>query len=387
MVSLIYLDNAATTKIDPRVLDEMMPYLKDEYGNPGGVYSLGRRAQCAVETARNHVASLIGAEPDQIIFTSGGSEANNLAVKSFLGVIDDEEIITDEAEHDSLLNAVDDVDIWHKAKYVPVGLNGSIEFSAFCDRITENTKYASIMCMNNETGAVNPIEDIGRVCAENGILFHTDCVQAAGSVELDVKKFNCDFMSISSHKIHGPKGVGALFVRNKLLCNPLINGGSAQEFGLRGGTENVAGIVGFGKACEILRNNFAEYSAYTSSLKQMFYKTLVSELSLQRHGFADIIHVNGPDVNSVGKTINLRFDGVDGQTLLLMLDAEGICVSAGSACTSRENNPSHVLVAMGIPDDDARNSVRISFSRMNTKEEVRFAAKAIAACVNVLKKC
>lgn len=386
MVELIYLDNAATTKIDQRVLDAMMPYLNEEFGNPGGVYSLGRRAQCAVETARNQVARLIGAEPDQIVFTSGGSEANNLAIKSFIVAADDAEIITDKAEHDSVLNAVANIDIWHRAKYVPVGLNGSIEFPEFCGRITKDTRYATIMHVNNETGAINPAEKIGRVCAENGILFHTDCVQAAGSVELDVKKLNCDFLSLSSHKIHGPKGVGALFVRNKLLCTPLINGGSAQEFGLRGGTENVAGIVGFGKACEILKDNFEEYHTYTSDLKRLFYNSLITELSLPRYNLADIVHINGQSADAPGKTINLRFDGVDGQTLLLMLDSEGVCVSAGSACTSRENNPSHVLTAMGVSPDDARNSIRVSFSRMNTDGEVIDAARIIAGCVSVLKK-
>ena len=388
MVNLIYLDNAATTKIDPEVLDAMMPYLTEEFGNPGGVYSIGRKAQNAVDTARSQVANLIGAEPDQIIFTSGGSEANNLAIKSFLGMFLSKGIITDSAEHESVLKSFNSINSFSRLHFVGVNSYGSVEIPEFCGKITDKNDigFASIMGMNNETGAENPIKEIGAICKDEHILFHTDCVQALGCMDLDVKEIGCGFMSMSSHKIHGPKGVGALFVKDRGKCFPLIDGGAAQEFGLRGGTENVAGIVGFGKACELVKSGFFENEIRVSKMKHLFYATLVSELASPKYNLAHIIHVNGPHVDSRGKTINLRFDGVDGQTLLLMLDSEGVCVSAGSACTSRENKPSHVLTAMGISADDARNSIRVSFSRMNTEEEVTEAARILAGCVNVANK-
>lgn len=386
---MIYLDNAATTKIDSEVLDAMMPYLTEEYGNPGGIYALGRRAADAVAKAREQVAEFIGASPEQIIFTSGGSEANNLAllsVENELIVHGRTEIVTDGTEHDSVLNTVKRMaDRGFIPKYLPVNKIGAIEIPSFCDIITQNTGLVSVMYMNNETGTENPVPEIGQVCADHGILFHTDCVQAAGCCDLDVNKLHCDFLSISSHKIHGPKGMGALFVKNRRICMPLISGGSAQEFGLRGGTENVAGIVGFGKACELMRQNLHEVDVHTSMLKQLFYNRLVEKLS-EKNGLNRIIHVNGDLVIKHGKTLNLRFDGVDGLTLLVMLDSGGICVSAGSACTSHEEKPSHVLTAMGIEPDDARNSIRVSFSKMNKQDEVLQAADMIATCVAVLNQ-
>lgn len=385
---MIYLDNAATTRIDPEVLDAMMPYLTEEYGNPGGVYSVGRRAQSAIETARSQVADLIGAEPDQIIFTSGGSEANNLAIKSFLKMFFSKGIITDSTEHESVIKAFNSINSFSRLHFIGVNSYGSVEIPEFCGKITDKSDigFVSIMGMNNETGAENPIKDIGAICRDERILFHTDCVQALGCMELDVGEIGCDFMSMSSHKIHGPKGVGALYAKDRSKCFPLIDGGAAQEFGLRGGTENVAGIVGFGKACEVVKRDFFENEIRVSKMKHLFYATLVSELSSPKYNLSHIIHVNGPHVDGRGKAINLRFDGVDGQTLLLMLDSEGVCVSAGSACTSRENKPSHVLTAMGISPDDARNSIRVSFSKMNTEEEVVNAAKIMAGCVNVANK-
>lgn len=248
--------------------------------------------------------------------------------------------------------------------------------------LRENTGLVSIMYMNNETGSENPVEEIGALCRERGILFHSDCVQVAGCCRLDVEKMNCDFLSLSSHKIHGPKGVGALYVRDVSLITPMIRGGSAQEFGMRGGTENVAGIVGFGAACELMNERLHEIDVHNSMLKQIFYNVLVE--NLKAHGLQDVLHVNGDLIIKHGKTINIRFDDVDGETLLLMLDAKGIYVSAGSACHSHESKPSHVLLAMGIDPEDARNSIRVSFSKMNTEAEVKYAAGVIANCVATL---
>lgn len=378
---MIYLDNASTTKIDPCVLDVMMPFLVDEYGNPGTVYGLGRRAKEAVERARQQVARFVGADAENIIFTSGGTEANNMVFASlldFLGKSGKTHIITTKSEHISVLGCARNLYIKHgfDLTELPVSSGGSVELRALQSVMREDTGLVSVMYMNNETGAENPVAGIGAVCRERGVLFHTDCVQAAGCCELDVEKIKCDFLSLSSHKIHGPKGVGALYVRDVSKISPLIYGGPAQEFGFRGGTENVAGIVGFGAACELMHEHLIEIDAHNAALKQGFYDSLVADL--RERGLSGICHVNGDMVPGHGKTINLRFDDVDGETLLLMLDAKGVCVSSGSACHSHESKPSHVLLAMGIDPEDARNSIRISFSKMNTEREADYAAHVIA---------
>lgn len=398
---MIYLDNAATTQIDDRVLEKMEPYLHEKYGNAGTIYSLGKDSHDAVENARAQVASLIGANPNQIIFTSGGSEANTLAffgARNFLINMSRMGVVTSLIEHESVKYAVDkmcaeqhvvvDNEIiggFH-TWYVPPRKNSSV-YSEDVIRLIKGdvtVGLVSIMHTNNETGLkTKGLEKIGKVCRELGVLFHTDCVQALGEDPIDVDKIGCDLLSISSHKIHGPKGVGVLYVRNKHWLEPVICGGNEQEFGLRGGTENVPGIVGFGEACKILNENFEKYSKSVAELRKLFYNCLVDELS--RLGHEDIIHINGDlNLDERGKTLNLRFDGIDGETLLLLLDGTGICASAGSACRSHESEPSYVLTSMMIDEEDARNSVRFSFSRMNTKEEVKDAARVIASCVNVL---
>lgn len=402
---MIYLDNASTTRIDPRVLEAMMPYLTDEYGNAGTLYGLGRKSAEAIAKARQQVADLIGANPDQIVFTSGGSEANNMVfagVRDYLLSIGKTHIVTTEIEHDSVLNAVKNmckaqhvvdnscIKPVFDVEYASPWRNGCIPHQLVIDCIDEITDtgtvtgLVSVMHTNNETGLKNMwIEDIGKACKERSILFHTDCVQAAGCSELNVDDIGCDFMSLSSHKIHGAKGVGALYVRNKSIMSPIIFGGSSQEFGLRGGTENVAGIVGFGAACEILRLNQKKDIKYIAELLRLLYDSIQKHLA--EHGLENISHVNGGDnADCHGKTINMRFDNVDGETLLLMLDSRGICVSAGSACRSHESKPSHVLLAMGIDPEDARNSIRFSLSRMNTREEVEEAAEIIVDCVCML---
>lgn len=384
---MIYLDNASTTKIDPSVLDAMMPFLTDEYGNPGTVYGLGRRAKEAVENARDQVAKFIGAKPEKIIFTSGGTEANNMVFSSLLSFLEQSEkthVITTSSDHVSVLDSARNLCIKRGFDLTELSVNhhGCVELGNLKSELRENTGLVSIMYMNNETGSENPVEEIGALCHDRGILFHSDCVQAAGCCKLDVEKMNCDFLSLSSHKIHGPKGVGALYVRDMSLITPMIRGGSAQEFGMRGGTENVAGIVGFGAACELMNERLHEIDVHNSMLKQIFYNVL--EENLKTHGLHDVLHVNGDLIIKHGKTINIRFDDVDGETLLLMLDANGIYVSAGSACHSHESKPSHVLLSMGIDPEDARNSIRVSFSKMNTEAEVKYAAVVIANCVTAL---
>lgn len=381
---MIYLDNAATTQISPVVLDEMMPYLRDEYGNPGTVYALGRRAAEAVEQARQRVADFIKASPEQIIFTSGGSEANNIAIRctrKHLLSIGKDTILISPVEHDSIMRAVQNLPMI----FSKVDKNGVVP----ADNIKQTLDFCqdvglvSIMYANNETGSVNPVADIGKICSERGVLFHTDCVQAAGCQPIDVNEIGCDFLSLSSHKIHGAKGVGALFVKNKELLTPFVYGGASQEFGLRSGTENVAGVVGFGKACELAMRGQEECLRTVSYHKLKFYNSLINEL--RRYNLDNIVFINGEPITHKGKTLNLRFENVDAETLVLMLDAKGVCVSAGSACRSHESKPSHVLTAMGLTPDQARNSVRISLSEFNELAEVDNAAHIMAECIKILR--
>lgn len=388
---MIYLDNAATTKMDERVLEEMLPYLTTEYGNAGTLYEFGRSANSAVQRARNQVALFLHASREQVIFTSGGSEANNLVfggLKDCLKRIGKTHILVSAVEHDSVLRAAEAlIKDGFDVEYIPVSRECKVYPEAVESAIRDDTGLVSVMYVNNETGSVNPVEAIGEICARHNVLFHADCVQAAGCQPIDVTKIGCDFASISSHKIHGGKGVGALYVQDKSLLTPIIYGGSTQEFGLRAGTENVPGIVGFGRACEILmlcdKYNVTDDIEYISSLRRELFQLI--QQGLASRGLPDILHINGDsDLSKNGKILNLRFDNIDAETLLLLLDIHGVCVSAGSACNSHEQMPSHVLLAMGISEEDARNSVRLSLSRMNTEDEIKEAAKIIVDCVILL---
>lgn len=386
---MIYLDNAATTKIDPRVLDVMMPYLSDEYGNAGTLYGLGRRAREAVDMAREQVAKFMHCEPDQIIFTSGGTEGNNLVIcglADHLKSIDKKHIITSTVEHDSVIHAVDFLCTkdGFDAEFLPVSRGGSVDVESL--NVTANTGLVSVMYENNETGVDNPVWEIATKCQENGVLFHSDCVQAAGLRDVYMDEIPCDFATISSHKIHGPKGAGAVFARDKELLRPIINGGADQEFGLRGGTENVAAIVGFGMACEIAGAELYQNAMQVSNMRAAFLDALHSKMC-DYSGWPDKIYLNGVRSQVLGKTISLLINGVDAETLLLMLDAKGICVSAGSACRSHVEDPSHVLTAMGLTEDEARSSVRVSFSATNSFADVIYAAETMAACINTLRNC
>lgn len=372
---MIYLDNAATTKINDRVLAAMLPYLKEQYGNPGSLHSLGREAKRAVDKAREQVSELINCDPEQIVFTSGGSEANNLAIKGFLE--DGDGVVISRTEHDSVWNSADSF------KYVfgaaaPFA-NGTVGVGTIDSLVNEYTQLVSVMYVNNETGAINPVKRIAERCHEHKLYFHTDCVQALGSIPVDVRDIGCDFASFSSHKIHGPKGVGALFVKNKDLLTPLVSGGYEQEFGLRGGTENVAGIVGFGEACRIVKDNLTNDMGYIKKLRDKFFEAL--HAWLDQPGFPELMHVNSNEPHCTAKVLSLRFDGVDAQTLVLLADTQGVCISAGSACRAHDNKPSLALVAMGLTEEQARSTVRISFSVDNTVEEVKDAARIIANCV------
>lgn len=378
---MIYLDNAATTKPDERVIAEMMPYLKSQYGNPGSVYSFGAKAREAVEKARSQVAEMIGAKPEQIIFTSGGTEANNIALRATTDCIKSKrknQIVVSPIEHDSIINCAEYLNRNKivKVRYPDVSSNGVVSLSSVESCVNKKTGLVSVMYINNETGVENPVKDIGAFCRDKGILFHTDCVQAASHRQINVDEIQCDLLSLSSHKLYAPKGVGALYVRDKSILSPFIIGGSFQEFGIRSGTENVAGIVGFGKACELITGNIKEEALHTDKLRT----ALIVELSKRIRN----IHFNGTQ-NRYGKILNIRIDGIDGETLVLMLDSLGVMVSAGSACRALESEPSRVLTAMGVSAEDARNSIRISFSKYNTFEDIKEASNLISKCVYAIR--
>lgn len=370
---MIYLDNASTTQVDPMVVEAMLPYLKYHYGNPGSLHKLGTTAKMAVDEAREKVAAMINAEPDQIIFTSGGSEANNMVIKNALLPNWKFKVACSAVEHDSILSIVSNS---NKGRIIKVDHDGLVTQEALLDVLNDNVGLVSIMYVNNETGAVNNIKALAKICRSRGVLFHTDCVQAIACKKIDVKALDVDFLSISSHKIHGCKGVGCLFVRDKRLISSLISGGHAQEFGLRGGTENVPGIVGFGEACFI---HYAENPVDYTLMRDHLCMKLSSLLP------DDSFRVNCSSVNDHGKIVSITFDGVDAQTLVMMLNIKDVLISTGSACTSHETTPSHVLKAIGMSDEEANNTIRISFSKYTTYREIDIAAEKIADWVKFVK--
>lgn len=384
---MIYLDNAATTEIAPEVLEAMMPYLKGQYGNAGAIYSFGREAAEAVMTAREQTARLFGCAPEQVVFTSGGSEGNNMVVKGLRHKLLESgktHLILSATEHDSMIKAAESlIKDGFYITYVKPDKNWHITADIVENAIQKDTGLVSIMFANNETGAVNDIGEIGSVCKRHSVLFMSDCVQIAGQYPIRASENGIDFATISAHKFHGPKGVGAVFIRDTKLM-PLIDGGADQEFGLRGGTENVPGIVGLGCACDSATQNMYKNTEKVAYLKKLFMSTL--EKNLSYGGSRETgVYLNGDLYPSPGKVLNLRIDGVSGDTLVLMLDAMGICISAGSACRSHEDEPSHVLLAHGLTETEARSSVRISFSKFNTGEEAINAAKIMAYCIEALR--
>lgn len=374
---MIYLDSAATTPVSDHVFESMIPWLRDKYHNPGAVYRAGRNAAEAISTARARVAEFMKARPEQIVFTSGGSEGNSLVFHCVMERLKDsnkKHIVVSAIEHDSVIMAAENL-VKHgfSVSYIPVSNDGSVECGKLASMITPETGLVSVMYINNETGAINLVEDIGQLCEENGVLFHSDCVQAAGFLPIDVARIRCDYATISAHKIHGPKGVGCVYMKNPEKSSPLIHGGHGQEFGLRGGTENVAGIVGMGVAASdtVIPNN------ELWKLRHLFARKILDELG-------STVHING-DLLSPGKILNVMIDGVDADTFVMAMDLSDVCISAGSACRSHSLEPSRTLLAMGLTPDEARSSVRISFSSMNTKAEVESAASRFVTCVRLLR--
>ena len=385
-MSLIYLDNNATTKVDPQVLEAMLPYFKEEYANPSSVYEFAKRSNHAVREARGVIKDFYNARDEkEIIFTSCGSESANTAIRGVLNMNKNKRhIITTKVEHPCVLNLYRALEKeGYRVDYIGVNSNGELDLEQLKEAIDEDTALVSVMYANNETGVVFPIKKISEIIKSKNpeTKFYVDAVQVTGKLAIDVQDLGVDLMGISGHKFHAPKGIGALYVNSKTLITPLIIGGH-QERGKRAGTENVAGIVGFGAACEISSKSLHEDCIWVSTLKQRFYMALTD--ALKKSGRTEIGRTNGPSVLNPGKTLNLCLSGIDGQTLLLMLDGKNICISAGSACRSHEAEPSHVLTAMGLTADEARSSIRISFSRMNTADEAVDAANIIASCIEIL---
>lgn len=384
---MIYLDNAATTEMAPEVFDAMYPYMTREFGNPGSLHKMGREAAKAVEKAREQTAQLFGCKPEQVIFTSGGSEGNSMVfrgLKDKLLAEGKNHIVVSAIEHDSVVRAAEtlikdgfDIDLVYPN---PSKCVGSEEVF---DVMRDNTGLVSVMSVNNELGTGNLILSIGKLCCGEGVLFHSDCVQAAGHIRIDVERQNMDFATISAHKLHGPKGVGALFVRDKNI-SPLICGGEMQEFGLRGGTENVAGIVGLGKACELFVN------CSTDELNNPWIMSLAFIKALQDEFGEDDLSKVGVRINQGGAilythVLSITVDRVFGESLVLMMDSMGVCISAGSACRSHETMPSWTLRSYGLSEDEAMRTVRVSFSRYTTREEAEAGAKIMADCIKTLR--
>lgn len=386
---MIYLDNAATTMPDPIVVDTMTKYLSSMYGNPGAVYPFGKLAADAVRKARRQVAEFLRCTPEQIIFTSGGSEANSavlLGLSDHLQLSGRSDVIVSTVEHDSVIRAATRLEqLGSRVRYLPVNSEGVVSPVELEKMISEETGLVSVMSVNNETGSVNDVEKLAEICHKYGALFHTDCVQAAAAFPIDVSQIGCDFLSLSSHKLHGPKGVGAVFARDKALLSPIIFGGDEQEFGLRGGTENVPGIAGFGEACEIYREDTGLTDvASVRNLASAFYKNLKARL--HEKGMDGILHLNGQSLSEhPRKIVNVRLDGIDSETMLLALGSNALCASAGSACRSHASEPSRVLTQMGLSADQARNSMRISFSKFNTVLEAMEAARVVANCAFLIR--
>ena len=376
----IYADNAATTALAPQVLEEMMPYLTDVYGNPSSLYSVGAKAKEAVENAREKIANLIGANsPNEIYFTSGGSEADNWAIKGMCRALKKKgknHIITSKFEHHAVLHTCKALEKeGFEVTYLDVYENGIVKVEDVRNAIKDTTALVTIMYANNEIGTIQPIKEIGAVCRENKVIFHTDAVQAVGNVEINVEEQNIDMLSLTGHKFHGPKGCGALYCRRGVRPDVLIDGG-AQERTRRAGTENVAGIVGLAKALELALSTMNERNARLTKMRDRLIDGL---LKIERS------RINGDRVNRLPGNINMCFEGIEGESLLLKLDMAGICASSGSACTSGDLDPSHVLLSIGLPHEIAHGSMRLSFSDENSEEDVDYILEQVPQIVDYLR--
>jgi len=375
----IYVDNNATTKVNDKVLAEMLPYFSDYYGNPSSMHSFGGKIGYKIAEAREKVAALINASPKEILFTSCGTESDNTAIKAVLRSRSGKRhIITTRVEHPAIKNLCEELSgRGHRVTYVPVDNKGVLDLDYLYDHITDDTAIVSVMWANNETGVIFPIEEIAGKLSERGITFHTDAVQAAGKVPVDVQKIPMDMLSMSGHKIHAPKGIGVLYVRKGTRFSPFLIGGH-QENGRRGGTENVGAIVGLGKACELAMEHLEDDAKKVGHLRDILETELLKAVP------SSII--NGTRENRLPTTTNISFEFVEGEAILLMLNEHGICASSGSACTTGSLEPSHVLRAMGVPYTAAHGSIRFSLSKYNTEEEIKYIIKKLPPIIERLRE-
>jgi len=377
---IIYMDNAATTAVRPEVLDAMLPYFIEHYGNPSSIHSVGRDAKRAVENARRQVAAALGAQPQEIYFTAGGSESDNWAIRSSAEMLEKKgkHIITSSIEHHAVLHTCEYLEKHrgYRITYLPVDDTGRVNPEDVKNAIAEDTVLITIMAANNEIGTLQPIEEIGRIAKEAGVLFHTDAVQAIGAIPINVGTMPIDMLSLSAHKFHGPKGVGALYVRKGVRMNNLIYGG-AQERNLRGGTENLASIVGLGKAIEIAVAELPEYAALMTKLRDRLIDGILAEIPDTR--------LNGHRTERLPANVNVSVRYIEGESLLMRLDLAGVEGSSGSACTSGSLDPSHVLLAIGLPHEIAHGSLRLSLGIGNTEEDVDYVLKTLPGIVKDLR--
>lgn len=376
----VYLDNSATTKMDERVLEEMLPYLKEDYGNASSLYSLGRKSKKAIEDSREKVATILNCRSDEIYFTSGGSESDNTAIKGIARANrkKGKHIITSKIEHLAVLDTCKELEKeGFEVTYLDVDNKGKVNIEDLKKAIRKDTILISIMYANNEIGTIQDISEIGRIARENNVYFHTDAVQAVGNLDIDVQAQNIDSLSLSGHKFYGPKGIGVLYVRKNVKFNKFIAGGH-QERNKRAGTENVANIVGLSKALEISYNELKEHREKILYLRNYYEEKVKKNI--------DNIIINGDEKNRLPGNSNISFIGVNGQDLLLNLDMIGICVSSGSACTSGSIDASHVLIALGVKEEVAKSSIRVSIGKYNTKEEIDYLVENLIEIVKRQRK-
>ena len=375
----IYFDNAATTKISDRVYEAILPYIKESYGNPAALYSLGREASAALRNARLLCSKSLSCEQNEVFFTSGGTESDNWAIKAIAESMlkqGKNHIITTAFEHHAVLNTVKALEKkGFKVTYLPVYENGIVRVDDLERAITDNTALVTVIYVNNEIGTVQPISEIGRLCREKNVIFHTDAVQAAPHLKIDVKKDNIDLLSISGHKLHAPKGAGLLYCRKGVALSSFIDGGK-QERRLRAGTENIPAIVGLGEALTEINEKREETNAKLASL---------SKIITERVKKIEGVHFNGDRTRCVPSILNFGFEGIEGESLVWLLDLKGIACSSGSACTSGDNEPSHVLKSLGQSAELARGSLRVSLSRYNTEREAEYFAEVLTDTVKKLR--
>lgn len=375
----IYLDHAATTPVKQEVLDAMMPYFTQNFGNPSSVYQVAQINRKAVDEAREKVASLLGAHPNEIFFTAGGSESDNWAIKGIAEANKGKgnHIITSKIEHHAVLHTCEYLEKQgYEVTYLNVNENGQIDLDELRAAIKDTTILITIMYANNEVGSIMPIKEIGQIAKEHGVAFHTDAVQAIGQVKIDVKEENIDALSMSGHKIYGPKGVGVLYIRRGLKITNLIHGG-AQERGRRAGTENVPGIVGLAKAMELAYTDFEEKNTRIKGLRDKLMNGILNTVPYCK--------LNGDPVNRLSNNVNISFEFVEGESLLLLLDMNGVAASSGSACTSGSLDPSHVLLALGLPHEKAHGSLRMTLGEKTTEEEIDYVLEKLPAIVQRMR--